>query len=115
MKTFAAVISAVHTNKEVFTLSAENRGEALHLADELMGELIDEGAFDEDDAIDVDVIDLDEVTHVTGKLAPDSDDETECVKTLADLIRFSRDTDGEIPDRVLARILLDGMLACEDD
>lgn len=115
MKTFAAIISAIHTSKEVFTLSAENRGEALHLADELMGELIDEGAFDEDDAVDVDVVDLDEVTHVTGKLDPDSDDETECVKTLADLIRFSRDTDGELPDRVLARILLDGMRACEED
>ena len=115
MKTFAAIISAVHTNKEVFTISASNRDEAFHLADELMDKLIDEGAFDEDDAIDVDVIDLDKVTHVTGKPEPESDDETECVKTLADLIRFSRDTDGELPDRVLARILLDGMLACEED
>ena len=115
MKTFAAIITAVHTNKEVFTLSAKTHGEALHLADELMGELVDEGTFDEDDIIDVDVLDLDEVTHINGQNDSKCGDEDECVKTLADMIRFSRDTDGELSDKALARLFREGMTACADD
>ena len=55
------------------------------MADELMGELVDEGTFDEDDIIDVDVLDLDEVTHINGQNDSKCGDEDECVKTLADM------------------------------
>ncbi len=43
------------------------------------------------------------------------DDDTACLKTIAELIRFSRDTDGELSDKALARLFLDGMYACAED
>ena len=34
---------------------------------------------------------------------------------LMSMIRFSRDTDGELSDKALARLFLDGMYACAED
>ena len=53
--------------------------------------------------------------YICDKNHPDDDGEAACVKALAELIRFSRNTDSELPDRVLARLFLDGMCACEED
>lgn len=115
MKKFAAIITAIHTSKEVVTLSAESYEKALHVAAVLADELVEEDPFDEDDAIDIDVVDLDDAAHICDGDEPDNDEEDACLNVLADLIHFSRDTDGNLSDRALARILLDGMRACEDE
>lgn len=115
MKKFAAIITATHTNKEVITLSSESYKKALHVAAELADELVEEGTFDEDDVIDIDVIDLDDATHICDEDETDDDEEDACLRVLADLIHFSRDTDGDLSDRALARVFLDGMRACEGD
>lgn len=115
MKKFAAIITAIHTSKEVVTLSAESHEKAFRLAGELANELVEEGTFDEDDVIDIDVIDLDDAAHICDGDEPDDGEEDACLNVLADLIHFSRDTDGDLSDRALARILLDGMRACEEE
>jgi ArsR family metal-binding transcriptional regulator len=115
MKKYAAIITTVHTSKEVVTLSADNEDKAFRLAGELADELVEEGTIGVDDVIDIDVIDLVDVSHISDEAEPDAADDSDCVTTLAELIRFSRDTDGELPDRVLARIFLDGMRACAED
>ena len=115
MKKYAAFITAIHTSKEIVTLSADSEDKAFRLAGELADELVEEGTFSEDSVIDIDVIGLEDVPSISDEAEPDGGRNASCMKALAELIRFSRDTNGELPDRVLARILLDWMRACEED
>lgn len=115
MKTFAAVITGIHLNKQIVTLTAKSKEEAVFRAEDLAEQLREEGQFGENDILDYDVYELSDIPHIAEGKENDGEIDAASMKTLADLIRFSRDTDGELPDRVLARILLDGMLACEED
>lgn len=115
MKTFAAVITGIHLNTQVVTLSAESKEDAFFRAEILADQLRDEGKFEECGMLDYDVFELEDAPHVSEGKKSEPDDDTACLKTIAELIRFSRDTDGELSDKVLARLFLDGMYACAED
>ena len=115
MKKYIAILTATSTSKEIMTINADDHDEALELAAEIADELTEEGVFYEDDMMDVDVYELNDVPDVSTEDDHQSQTEHTCAKVLSKIVRLIRNTDDELSDEAMARVLLNGMTTGDEE